>query len=62
MKLGRGSSSKSKPVALPERTQTVTLVPARGETIPARAGRCLRLRRRATATSAGCASIIPAVA
>jgi hypothetical protein len=36
MKLGRGSSAKSKPVALPERTQTVTLVPARGETIPAR--------------------------
>jgi hypothetical protein len=36
MKFGKGSAEKSKPVALPERAQTVTLVPARGETIPAR--------------------------
>jgi hypothetical protein len=36
MKFGKGSAEKSKPVDLPERTQTVTLVPARGETIPAR--------------------------
>jgi hypothetical protein len=36
MKFGRGSAEKSKPVELPERSQTVTLVPVRGETIPAR--------------------------
>ncbi|MGH2865492.1 MAG: PilZ domain-containing protein [Solirubrobacteraceae bacterium] len=36
MRLGRGGTTKSKPVALPERSQTVTLVPARGQTIPAR--------------------------
>jgi PilZ domain len=36
VKFGKGSAEKSKPVALPERSQTVTLVPARGETIPAR--------------------------
>jgi hypothetical protein len=36
MKFGKGGAEKSKPVALPERAQTVTLVPARGETIPAR--------------------------
>jgi PilZ domain len=36
VKFGKGSAEKSKPVALPERAQTVTLVPARGETIPAR--------------------------
>lgn len=37
MKLGRGhASAKSKPVALPERSQTVTLVPAGGKGLPAR--------------------------
>jgi hypothetical protein len=36
MKLGRGNAEKPKQVELPERSQTVTLVPARGETIPAR--------------------------
>src|ERR1700691_3424181 len=36
MKFGRGSAEKSKPVELPERSQTVKLVPVRGETIPAR--------------------------
>jgi len=36
MKLGRGAPEKSKPVALPERGQTVTLVPHGGRGITAR--------------------------
>jgi hypothetical protein len=36
MKFGRGSSSQSKPVTLPERAQTVTLVPPGGKGITAR--------------------------
>jgi hypothetical protein len=37
MKLGRGGASKPKPVTLPERAQTVTLVPAgAGKGLPAR--------------------------
>ncbi len=36
MKLGRGAEQKSKPVALPERSQTVTLVPHGGQGISAR--------------------------
>ena len=36
MKFGRGSSSPSKPVTLPERAQTVTLVPRGGKGITAR--------------------------
>ena len=36
MKLGKGSADSSKPVALPERSQAVTLVPSSGERIPAR--------------------------
>jgi hypothetical protein len=36
MKFGRGSSAPSKPVALPERAQTVTLVPRGGKGITAR--------------------------
>jgi len=40
MKLGRGHSEKAQPVTLPERSQTVTLVPAGGEGIPARVLEC----------------------
>lgn len=36
MKFGRGVSNKSQPLALPERSETVTLVPSSGERIPAR--------------------------
>ncbi len=36
MKLGRGNADSSKPVALPERSDAVTLVPTEGERIPAR--------------------------
>ena len=36
MKFGRGHEEKSKPVALPERSQTVTLTPAGGKGLPAR--------------------------
>jgi hypothetical protein len=36
MKLGRGGAAKPKPVTLPERAQTVTLVPAGGKGLPAR--------------------------
>jgi PilZ domain-containing protein len=36
MKLGRGGPAKSKPPTLPERAQTVTLVPADGKGLPAR--------------------------
>ncbi len=36
MKLGRGQAAKSAPVALPERSQSVTLVPAGGKALPAR--------------------------
>jgi hypothetical protein len=36
MKFGRGNSEKSKPVALPGRSENVTLVPSSGERIPAR--------------------------
>jgi hypothetical protein len=36
MRFGRGSAEKSKPVALPERSQTVTLVPPGGKGITAR--------------------------
>jgi hypothetical protein len=36
MKLGRGNTEKSQPVALPERSDTVTLVPSTGERIHAR--------------------------
>jgi hypothetical protein len=40
MKFGRGSTEKSKPVALPERSQTVTLVPRGGKGITARVLEC----------------------
>lgn len=40
MKLGRGHAEKSKPVALPERSQTVTLVPAGGKGLPGRVLEC----------------------
>ena len=36
MKLGRSQAAKSKPVALPERSQSVTLMPAGGKPLPAR--------------------------
>jgi len=36
MRLGRGGAAKPKPVTLPERAQTVTLVPAGGKGLPAR--------------------------
>jgi len=36
MKLGRGHAEKSKPVTLPERSQTVTLTLAGGKSLPAR--------------------------
>jgi hypothetical protein len=36
MRFGRGDTSKPQPLALPERSDTVTLVPASGERIPAR--------------------------
>ncbi len=36
MKLGRGHSARSKPVALPQRSDTVTVILANGETLPAR--------------------------
>ncbi len=40
MKLGRGGAEKSTPVTLPERSQTVTLVPSGGTRIPARVLEC----------------------
>ena len=40
MKLGRGHAAKSKPVALPERSQGVTLVPTGGKGLPARVLEC----------------------
>jgi len=36
MKLGRGDSNKPQPLALPQRSETVTLEPSSGERIPAR--------------------------
>ena len=36
MRLGRGGAGKSKPPTLPERAQTVTLVPGGGGGLPAR--------------------------
>jgi hypothetical protein len=40
MRRGRGRAEKSKPVALPERSQSVTLVPAGGKGLPARVLAC----------------------
>ena len=44
MKLGRGSAEKSKPVELPERSQTRDARARRGETIPARVLESARTR------------------
>jgi hypothetical protein len=40
MKFGRPAPAKSEPVTLPERAQTVTLMPAKGKGIPARVLEC----------------------
>jgi len=40
MKLGRGNAEKSQPVTLPERSQTVMLIPPTGVRIPARVLEC----------------------